>query len=89
MSYDNDWFDQPNRPLDDFEYPDEDSDDSSVDTIVCPTCGKDIYEEAVQCPYCGNYVTTNASVWSGRPVWWIVLGVLGAVATILVLAGWF
>ncbi len=69
-------------------YPDEpEFDDSEPDTIRCPGCGTEVYDDAVRCPTCGNYLTEDTSPWSGRSVWWIILGLLGVVAGILALAG--
>ncbi len=69
---DDDWDD------DDFE----DSDDDSAEVIDCPACGAAIYEDAPQCPECGEYVVTSTNIWSGRPAWWVVLGVAGMLAAI-------
>ncbi|MEN6494334.1 MAG: zinc-ribbon domain-containing protein [Thermoguttaceae bacterium] len=69
------------------ESPDEDVDDDPTETVPCPSCGADVYEDAEQCPYCGTYITSQTSPWAGRSVWWIVLAVLGLLATILVLSG--
>lgn len=70
------WYDEPGDDLDD-----------AAETLPCPHCGTEIYEEAEQCPVCGNYVTFGTSIWSGRPIWWIALALVGLVATVLVLAG--
>lgn len=59
---------------------DFDDDESPVDVIACPQCGAEIYEESVSCPHCGEYITDNSHPLSGRPWWWIALGVLGVVA---------
>lgn len=67
----------------DAPYDDEDDDDY---TVECPECGTDVYEDAEQCPACGNYIVHSTSVWSGRPSWWIVLGLLGIIAVIFSLA---
>ena len=80
-TYDDDDFadhDDP-WPEDDFD------DDCSDDLVECPHCGADIFEDSVQCPVCGDYVTFGTNVWSGRSLIWIVLGLLGIVATIWVL----
>ncbi len=61
-------------------------DDDLSETVPCPECGAEIYEDAVRCPVCGAYVTHTTSPWVGRPVWWIVLALFGILATILVLA---
>jgi hypothetical protein len=72
----------------DDEYPEEDdSDDDLTETVSCPECGAEIYEDASQCPVCGSYVTSNSNVWSGRSLWWILLGLLGLIVTTLALAG--
>lgn len=65
------------------DWPD-DSDDAA-ETIPCPSCGADIYEEAEQCPKCGDYVVHGTSPWNDKPVWWMLLGLAGAVAVILAL----
>ncbi|MCO6046495.1 hypothetical protein NG895_21560 [Aeoliella sp. ICT_H6.2] len=71
------------------EYPDEaDWDDSdSWEEVPCPACGAMIAEDAVRCPICGEYITSHNSVWQGKPLWWIVLGVLGITAIVVALAG--
>ena len=70
----------------DDEYADEaydDVDDESY-TVECPECGSDVYEDAEQCPACGQYVVHASSnyVWKDRPTWWIVLGLFGILAVI-------
>ena len=89
-------FDEPNGELRDEEYPEDEYldddyvDDESTDTVACPECGAEVYEDAVRCPVCGTYITTThqTSVFAGRPLWWIALAVLGILAVIVVLAGW-
>jgi hypothetical protein len=80
------WDDE--RPLENWEYPDEDDTDvrDETPTQSCPMCGVDIYEDAVQCPLCGQYLTRTSSAWSGRPAWWLLLGALGILAVILTFA---
>ena len=76
------------RDLQEWELPepvDEAEADSSTATIRCPGCGAAIYEESVQCPYCGDYVTPDAAVGlAGRPWWFVVM----AVAAILAVMTW-
>ena len=70
------------------ESPDDgDLDDDLSLTAPCPECGAEIYEDAVRCPKCGSYVTHRTTLWSGRPGWWILLGLVGIVSAILGLAG--
>ncbi len=77
-----------NATMDDDEdldaFPDE---DESTETIVCPECGAEVYEDADRCPVCGQYIIPDTRFWSGKPIWWIALGFLGlvALATALVL----
>ena len=68
--------------LDDREFPDEDDNGDEAEWIQCRECGAEVYEDAVQCPCCGNYITSDTSVWVGRPLWWIGLAVLGIIAVI-------
>lgn len=81
------WFEESGDELDDHEYPDEDYDDDDLpDTVACPECGAEIYEDAVRCPACGQYVTPGAgSLWAGRSLWWILLGLAGIAAVVWVL----
>ena len=70
------------------EYPDgdDDFDRDGVDTLPCPECGAEVYEEAEQCPVCGKYITFDTSPWQGKTTAWIVLGLLGIVAVIWALS---
>ncbi len=64
---------------------DEDSGDDDSEVLPCPGCGFTVYEDSPWCPSCGQYVTFPsgaAGVWSGRPTWWILLGILGVIATL-------
>lgn len=74
--------------LDDDEYPDDDytDDDDEADTRECPRCGADNYEDALQCTLCGHYLSSETGVWSGRSWWWMALGALGIIATIVLLS---
>lgn len=71
---------------DGYYFEDDLHDDDPLDLLPCPHCGAEIYEEAPQCPACGNYVVHQSNVWMGRSLWWIVLGLLGIVAVILALS---
>ena len=78
------------RPLEDWEFPDPDEfdDDDGTRTITCADCGAEVYEDAPQCPICGEYISSSSgSLWQGRPGWWIVLGLLGIIAVIYLLVG--
>ena len=63
----------------------EDVDDTDY-TFPCPECGAEVYEEAVQCPKCGSYITFDTSPWAGKPTWWVAMGIVGIIAVIIALA---
>ena len=66
---------------DDPDIDDEPGDD--VETLACPACGERIYEEAPQCPHCGEYVTHSTSPLIGRPWWFVLFGIVGITAFVL------
>jgi hypothetical protein len=71
---------------DDVDYYD---DDGVGEVVACPSCGVEVYEDAEQCPSCGDYIVHTAVVghaWKDRPLWWIALGLLGIVAVITALS---
>jgi hypothetical protein len=74
---------------DDWEAPEPDErDEDELDTLPCPACGRQIYEEAEACPYCGEYVTHSKSVLAGKPFWFVALAVLGIIAVIASILHW-
>lgn len=82
MSY----FDSSEDDLRDDEYPDEadpngDEDDES-ETVECPACGADVYEDSERCPACGEYISPDTSPLKGRSAAFVILGIAGIVATI-------
>ncbi|MEZ5942998.1 MAG: hypothetical protein R3C18_16515 [Planctomycetaceae bacterium] len=67
----------------DDEYDDEDLPNG---TVPCRNCGEQVYEDAVQCTYCGEYGPTESGgerrAYPQRSVWFWVLGILGTIAVI-------
>jgi hypothetical protein len=57
-------------------------DDDEPDELPCPNCDALIAEDSVRCPICGEYVTWDTRAWTGKPWWWIVLGLAGIMAFI-------
>ena len=75
-----------NFEQDDTSYDIDDSDDDDeVECLRCPNCDALVYEEAQQCPACGDYIHFDTNVWKGRAWWWIGLALAGALATFYVL----
>ena len=60
----------------------QDPDDDESDTLPCPACGAEVYEDAEHCPECGTFITQATSAWFGKPWWWIGLGLLGIAAVV-------
>jgi hypothetical protein len=76
--------------FDDDEYPDPDPSDDPDDlteTVCCPNCGTDVYEDAEQCPKCGEYIDFSTSAWQDKPLPWVMVGLAGIVAVIIALSG--
>jgi hypothetical protein len=72
------------QDLGDHEYPEPDElDDDSTDTVPCPACAADVYEDSEQCPRCGEFITADTHAWGNRSWWWIVLGAAGLLAVLL------
>lgn len=80
-------FERPGREIDDDEYPDEDDlDDEISETLPCPECGAEVYEDSDRCPACGAYITQLTATGVGRLPWWAVLGLLAALLAAFLLA---
>lgn len=80
-------FDDAEDELRDEEYPDESDmlDDEESDLVRCAACGAEVYEESVQCPVCGEYLTADTNPLSSWPMGFIIFGIVGIIATIWVL----
>lgn len=83
-------FEADGDELDDREYPEPDDEEDlndQTETVPCPECGCEVYEDAGQCPACGAYIAADANPWYQRPLWWILLGLAGIGATLYALVG--
>ncbi len=62
-----------------------DSDDADSETVACPSCLRAIWEEAEQCPHCGEYVTRGGQLpaRAAGGVWAVLGAVLAIVLTLL------
>ncbi len=83
---------------DDFEsdgwFDEEDAGDFDADwesqTISCPECGFPVYDDAEMCPRCGHFIEeADLHPLAGKPPWFLILGLLGVLATIIALSGLF
>ena len=72
-------------PDDPETYPPGLYDDDGPPTVPCPHCGEEMFEDAEQCPECGQYVSKEdapAAPGAGKSgAWWIL--VLLALAAVL------
>lgn len=66
---------------DDSDYFDENEEPAQ---LPCPECGKLILEDCSQCPYCGQYIVFDRSLFSGRPAW--LAGTVKLIIVLLILA---
>jgi predicted amidophosphoribosyltransferase len=71
---------------DDFDEYDEEPD---YQTIICPECGKELYEDTDICPNCGMFIIQtepkqNLFLYQLSPIWYM-LAMSGIVATIIAL----
>ncbi len=95
MDYEeSDWDDDD---FDDDDFDDDYDDDDESETIPCPSCGADIYEDAEACPHCGDYIHHGYSRgwWSfggALDEWspfWVLLAMAGVIAVVFSLMMFF
>lgn len=55
--------------------------DEATATRKCPSCGTDMYEDAIKCVACGQYVGSRISRW----VVWVILIMLATGAAAMVI----
>ncbi len=71
----------PRRVSEDDEWDDEDEadedgpEDDDAETVACPHCNRQIYEDAERCPYCEQYISKEDAPRS-RKSWLIIVGTL-------------
>jgi hypothetical protein len=72
----------------DDEWSDEDDwSDEDSPTTPCPECGADVYEESDHCPACGHFLLSDSShPLMEKPAWFVILGLVGIIATLIALA---
>ncbi len=69
--------------LTDRELPDRSDMDADVtdNSMPCPYCGRDIYEESEFCPRCGKYISREDAPLR-LPVW-LIIGVILAMMVVI------
>ena len=70
----------PNDPLP----ADLSDDDDDAALIECPACGAEVYEEAEQCPHCGEWIIHSAAARGRHWIW--IAGAILALAAMIVLS---
>jgi len=60
------------------------TDDERTETVACPACGVQIYENADRCPLCGEYVVTSGKTAHRRSGWWVLVA-LALIAGLLLM----
>jgi predicted nucleic acid-binding Zn ribbon protein len=78
-----------------YDYDSDDSDmpqkidlligDQEEDTIVCPSCGKSVYEDADLCPHCGQWILDDSPAAERARGWFWPVMVALLIAIILVM----
>jgi predicted nucleic acid-binding Zn ribbon protein len=68
--------------LDDEDWP-EDNDEG--ETVRCPECGTDVYEDSQHCPGCGHLMERSRPFFSNNTPWWMILGAILAFGACAVL----
>jgi len=53
------------------EGPDEADMSDEPATVTCPYCKREVLEDSVGCPHCGNYLAREDDP-EGRGWWWVV-----------------
>ena len=81
-----DWDDEEDD--DDWE-DDEDFEDSAPEdeseTLPCPNCGSEVFEDADMCPTCHHAIVFSNNPWNNRHWLWVMMGALGTAAVIIAL----
>lgn len=60
----------------------DDSDDGDEPTIPCPSCGREIFEDSPQCPFCERYLSREDSPAPRQPLWVIVTAAICLVVVV-------
>ena len=62
---------------------DADADDDHDNVTPCPSCGRDVYEDAEKCPSCGDWIV-SAHVGTGLHWVWLIAAVMALTAMFVI-----
>jgi hypothetical protein len=68
-------YDDEDEPDDDDESPYEDDGGDDDPTMPCPYCGADVYDDAVRCPACEQYLSDEERTSVNQRPWVVVTAV--------------
>jgi len=70
----------------------DDWDEDQDNTVPCKNCRRDVFEEAEQCPYCGEYILATSNPFASKPVWFqklmFLIAILALIGFLLPIVGW-
>ena len=61
---------------------------SESSTSPCPQCGAQVYEDAEQCPVCGQYITDEDTPRTSQPRWVVWTAIVILIRLTYVLVRW-
>ncbi|MHC4294952.1 MAG: hypothetical protein ACYSTL_05145 [Planctomycetota bacterium] len=59
-------------------------DDAPSETVPCPLCSAEVYEDADRCNICGQYISPHLQNQPLQAIWWFLLMIVGIAAVIWV-----
>ncbi len=68
----------------DEQWVDDADEDSETELLVCPQCGKSVYEETQQCPHCGDWIVPTYKNAHTKRGWLIAIVLLLVFAILMV-----
>ncbi len=74
---------------DDDLYDDVPDDSDDEQTIPCPSCRRDIFEDSPRCPYCERYISEEDRTRSSYPIWVIATALVSLVSALWWMLGRF
>ena len=57
--------------------------EAEPETLPCPSCGAEVYEETQRCPHCGDWIMPLAASSRRKSTLWIVAAILMLLAILV------